>query len=442
MLSNEDDVPMLFEFVSDFGDDEDRILPPQSTFECKPRQGVVPRNSFQLITFKFAPTLLPRSKLKHNNFTQTFRCVLNESTTHILPLTFTGIGFVPNIVFENDAKVYFKTTHAGTTSFKQHTIHNPARVDIMFEWQIPSEFSQIFSVDQETGILKGNEKRTLKWSFQPNKKHQYIVKIPCVISSISNSESYHELNGTGTSFREKVYVSLVGEGITAGLTIEPDYVDYGTVLITSSSDKQLAIYNSSDCAIPYRILITETINGEFIHDKVSKKLKCASDGQGMIEGRAHKLIDLVYYPSKRMIDNFIVFCIIPRDSSSVLPEVKQYVDTPEWNAARMQQNQTNVVNRSSSSSSGRKSIIRNKLQKLKKESEKQEPQFLSKEELYEFPRCEVKGVGAYPMIGITDIKCDGFSKSDLWSLFSVNSLNDELASELECGVSTITMILV
>jgi hypothetical protein len=45
-IRNGGDVPMLFEFV--IGD----LFP---TFECKPSTGIVPRNSFQIVTFQFLP---------------------------------------------------------------------------------------------------------------------------------------------------------------------------------------------------------------------------------------------------------------------------------------------------------------------------------------------------------------------------------------------------
>lgn len=53
------------------------------------------------------------------------------------------------------------------------------------------------------------------------------------------------------------------------------------------------------------------------------------------------------------------------------------------------------------------------------------------EQLDLFPKCDVIGIGAYPHIGITDIRSDGSSKTDLWQQFSINQINDELAQEIK-----------
>jgi hypothetical protein len=53
------------------------------------------------------------------------------------------------------------------------------------------------------------------------------------------------------------------------------------------------------------------------------------------------------------------------------------------------------------------------------------------EQLDEFPKCEVIGIGSQPHIGITDIRADESQKTDLWEQFSVNQINDELLREFE-----------
>lgn len=51
----------------------------------------------------------------------------------------------------------------------------------MYEWEIPEEYVKIFSVDKESGIIRGNETVQLQWNFAPKNKRSYLIRISCKV---------------------------------------------------------------------------------------------------------------------------------------------------------------------------------------------------------------------------------------------------------------------
>lgn len=234
LLKNDGENPMPFEF--ELGE----VYP---IFQCKPMFGMVPKRSFQLITFKFSP-------LENKRYSGTARCILNENNNSMLEINLFGIGAHPTIKFER--KLYFHPTHIGALTSKEFEIHNPSRVSAVYEWEIPMEYSKIFAVEPLSGVLRGNERKTIKWLFAPAKVEHYIVKINCKITS---------LPATKKKAVFKVPLTLIGEGTSGGVSIEPKCVNFETVLIGASARRTFTILNSSDCAVPYEIVVAEEHDG-------------------------------------------------------------------------------------------------------------------------------------------------------------------------------------
>ncbi len=90
----------------------------------------------------------------------------------------------------------------------------------------------------------------LKWNFAPKHKMSYVVKITCKIFTSDSS------NEDDRQVADRVVLTVMGEGITGGLSLGAPVLDFGTVLIAHDAVQHLTVYNSSDCAIPYQVWFT------------------------------------------------------------------------------------------------------------------------------------------------------------------------------------------
>ncbi|KAG2392302.1 hypothetical protein C9374_012554 [Naegleria lovaniensis] len=349
-IYNENDIPMPFEFLI--------TTEQRRYFTCYPENGLVPSNSFQIIVFKFSPT-------EPGSYQDSIKCIFNDSPNHTVTIPIFGMSFLPSISFGKDGKLFFKPTLIGASSVKELTLHNPSRIPITYEWDIPKDFSSVFSVSKKTGILNGNETQKIIWTFTPSLKKVYSIKIPCIVSSVA------EINRE--SVKTRSYLILLGEGNNAGITVEPSNIDFGNVLVNEKATQTLTLLNSSDCDLPFELIIRENINGEQLPSN-SGVLECETM-KGIVASRSHKHVQVFYRPNQRKLDQFTIFCSLN-------------------------------LNREASA--------------------------MTEEQILSLQRCDVFGIGSYPQLGITDIRSASGSKVDLWSQFSVNSINKELRKNTNC----------
>ncbi|EFC43750.1 hypothetical protein NAEGRDRAFT_68477 [Naegleria gruberi] len=340
-IYNENDIPMPFEFIL--------TERQRKHFMCIPQSGMVQKKSFQIVVFKFTPD-------EPGTFQESVNCLFNDSPNHTVNIPLFGMSFMPTLNFGKDSKVFFKPTHIGTTSTKEITIFNPSRIPISYEWDVPKEFVSTFVVSKKTGVLNGNETQKITWTFCPPDEKGFTIKVPCIISSVA------EVNKEPV--RSRVFLTLLGEGTSAGITMEPANIDFGNVLVDDQCVKIITLFNSSECDLPYELIVNEESEQEETEALSDTSLNIESP-KGKVPARSHKQIRITYCPHNRRVDKFIVYCRLSQELTTM-------------------------------------------------------------EQMIDLPKCEMIGIGAYPQIGITDVKSEIYSKSDMWHQFSINAINNEL----------------
>lgn len=187
-----------------------------------------------------------------------------------------------------------------------------------------------------------------------------------------------------------VSISVVGEGITGGVSLEPNTLDFGTVIVGGKNKLVFSLLNANDCEIPYYMIIaTKDENQQYRLDTLSK-LTYPKDSNGVLSARSHKVFTLYYCPTQRMMDKFTIFCALPLAGQSTIKCT----------------NAEDFLN------------------------------VYTSEELENMPKCEIVGKGSFPSLGVTDVKSETEPKANLWQQCSVNAMNNVLAAELDDMIVT------
>ena len=92
--------------------------------------------------------------------------MLNYMKKSVLETVLVGLGEKPRISLENDGILYFKPTCKNNISEQTYEIVNMTRTRVDYEWKIPYESKELFSVDQLRSHLEPFEKKVSSLKFQ------------------------------------------------------------------------------------------------------------------------------------------------------------------------------------------------------------------------------------------------------------------------------------
>ena len=85
--------------------------------------------------------------------------MLNYMKKSVLETVLVGLGEQPRIKLENDGILFFKPTCKNNFSEQTYEIVNMTRTRVDYEWKIPYESKNLFSVDQVSSHLEPFERK-------------------------------------------------------------------------------------------------------------------------------------------------------------------------------------------------------------------------------------------------------------------------------------------
>lgn len=118
----------------------------------KPHKGIIRKNEHQIFTFKF----LPREDVR---LVEKCEFMLNYMKKSILKTVIVGIGEQARINLANNGILYFQPTCKNNSSHQTYEIMNATRTRINYEWKIPYECKNLFSVDTVESHLEPYERK-------------------------------------------------------------------------------------------------------------------------------------------------------------------------------------------------------------------------------------------------------------------------------------------
>ena len=233
------------------------------------------------------------------------------------------------------------------------------------------------------GKLAPSETVNMTCVFYPKDNKSWVLKIPCYY--------YHTCKESGNtsiiSLEKKSTLSILCSGAYGTITCEPKNIDFGVILVNTVCEKEIILYNSSECDLNYTLGILEQLE-EGVFSKIestnsksfippnlsvcsSIPLECLSGSRSTSEilpARSRQVLKLRAQPKENRIYNFKLFySLVAKNSDS---------------------NDESPLN-----------LI-----------------------------CDVLAQGVQPLVQIMDVKSEGWSKSILWRLLSLDLLNSSLRS--------------
>ncbi|KAL5005595.1 hypothetical protein ScPMuIL_016753 [Solemya velum] len=345
-----------------------------STFSVKPDMTLL-KGEHQIFVVKFAPDSVQRYKEK-----LTMR--LNDNSKYDQELEVVGSAEAPEVLLDTDGVMVFKPTCVGMASHRTYTIKNISRIPLRFEWMLTHTDRKLLTVRPESGIIQPNENQSQVWSFIPRSNEKYVMK-PCLIVWGQGFSS----NSSGGK-KKQFTVRSVGEGSIGDIKVDKAYIDFGDIVVGSSANQHISIFNNSICSLQYKLLIEQAIDSpyavDFKDDKIALELEKT---EGIIPARSKHTLMATVRPLRRVNYQFTI-------SYQLL--------TPEGDDT---------------------------------DGSIKEPQHL----------CHILTTGVFPTMAITDARCYGsaigISKKQLWDLFSLDNLNvcldsDPSTAELMYSVAT------
>ena len=294
------------------------------------------------------------------------------------------------------------------------------------QWSVPENMRSSFAVQPHMGLLQGNQRQTVTWSFAPRDKATYDTNMTCSFgspqeASLAASSSPEQLqsalqgpietalveppSGTLKGLSQQISVRLVGQGTIGALTREPSSIDFGTVAVGFPAVQEITLLNQSGGNLCYSITCTvaaaaAAVNAaagaqqgisqpdvqqgspeSSLHDDDSPTHLAIEEPSGALPARATKTLRLTLNPSHRKHYTLQLVC---HTATAGMPAA------PGLNAAAAL------------------------------------PSSLSSP-----PVCAaVAAFSTYPTVMITDIACQGFDKPFLWNQMRCSQINTELAAEM------------
>ncbi|NXD78761.1 CFA65 protein, partial [Halcyon senegalensis] len=316
----------------------------------------------------------------HQIFFLSTRPVNTVLQQHVLPLQLNSYpGYTKEIalwscgeslllLLEGNGNLYFKPVYIGTSSTRMYTIKNCTRLPMVFTWKIRQSDSKILSVSPATGILQPYEAMAQAWTFTPDKETKYLLRATVFVRRKSPDP---------VSPRNVRYaIRIVGKGALSTIRAQRDHLDLGNVLVGDLKSCSIVLLNDGICSLKYVLSVEQLITGpcdpeEVCRDPLALELE---HSRGTIPARSKAFVQITARPARNL----------------------HYT----WSIKYTICSHTDVASR------------------------KEEQQ----------PLCCIVATGVSPSFCITDAcsagSASGISKSHLWRLFSLDTLNEYLERDL------------
>lgn len=334
-----------------------KIEKPKGPFKLYPQYGHISKNSYSNIIVEFSPK-------KTDFYKESLVIVLN--TINKKKILLKGYCLKSNIELFNEGRIFFTPSYLGVKTMIDYPIRNKGRMTTELEIKVPSNYVKELDFVPKKLVLQANETKKIQCYFMPLKKMNYKIKCPV----IADNEESNEFK-----------INVFGEGSDGEVTIEPEKLDIGIVMVNFVKTTQLTLHNKSESTFNIKInkkvelcnSIEDTSSGEGI-----KSDFLIDFNYGIIPAKSKKTINLTFNP-KNICDAKLFLEVICCSNSD--------------------------------------------FDKNKEEFDK-----------YETVKavCEIKVKANYPLLKIIDIRNNELSLSSLWEKFDISAINKELSKSLSC----------
>eukprot|EP00727_Mastigamoeba_balamuthi_P004565 m51a1_g14106 hypothetical protein (1624) ;mRNA; f:105409-110926 len=386
----------------------------KNAFSCVPHRFFLQPGEFQIITFHF---LGPHP----GKFSAVAQFTINGYQDSVNQVSLVASCAVPRILIENDSQVFMKPTCVGTTSARTFAIRNGSGAPVLFKWEAPERFKDVFLIHPASGVVRPNDELHLTCTFTPLRPRRYHVSIPCVFAS---SESPLDQS------MQRMALGAFGEGVEARLSVSRRQVDFGDVLVGCSSRETVTVYNPTQCWIRYRVMVNQGLlrlaptAADFDDDdetteecETQSSVSCppveapsvgASPTEGVIAARSRARVAFTLRPTFR----------------------RRYSVSARIVIASEAQRQSSLQIYAGVSKRSPPPSPREGKQAAARSPEKRADEGPSSITGPTVSTIEIQGSGALPTLAITNVHREGYSKNSVWHAFEVSLLNEELATDL------------
>ncbi|ORY53838.1 hypothetical protein BCR33DRAFT_674998 [Rhizoclosmatium globosum] len=364
-------------------------------FSVKPRIGMLHKNESQLVVFRFSPS-------EQKTYEQALKCYFNSSLSNTYDLHIRGVGFFPQLTFENQNMLYFKPTCVGTLARRNFTARNTSRIKIKYEWKIPAQYANFVSIEPTNGVLEPNKSTTLTCVFCPNTEKNWLLKIPCYYSlAPEENETLCEVRSKRTT------LTVVGTGTQAAITAEPNVLDFDAILVNTIVEKEIVIFNPSDCDVFYDLEVY--------------RLDLPGMDSVALDGTKDDQILETRVPNSIRESEFEVI-----ESADVFPARSNQVLKIRACVREQYSHEYRIYYKMKTQSKA--ALARASIHSLSIVPREQR-----------FHLCDIRALGVYPIVQVTDVRSEGLGKNLLWKFFNLNTFNEMLRS-VEIGTTNISAI--
>ena len=255
-ITNLTDTPCLFNI--------EKIKGP---FTIYPKYGLIPKYSYANVIIEFNPS-------KPNFYKESLNIILN--TNHKKRLTLKGYCLQSFIELDNNGLIYIPPSYLGVKTEINYKIRNRGRMQATLAIDIPNSYTKELSFEPDKLMLAPNETRILKCCFTPLKKMNYKIKCNII-----------------TDDKQDNKLIIHGEGSDGELSLEPDQLDLGIVMVNFVKTTQLTLHNKSDSTFNVKIkrrvessIEDSTVDSDLLIDFI----------EGIIPAKSKKTINLTFNP--------------------------------------------------------------------------------------------------------------------------------------------------
>ncbi|KAJ3334134.1 hypothetical protein HDU76_008596 [Blyttiomyces sp. JEL0837] len=423
-VSNTGDTPVKFTFMDIAGTgmtpakvgDGSGGTDLSSIFSVKPRIGVLHKNESRLIVFRFNPN-------EQRVYEQALKCYFNSALSNSHDLHVRGVGHFPQIVFENQNTLCFKPTCIGTVASRTFVARNTSHIFVNFEWVIPKQYANFVAVEPVHGTLAPNSSSVLTCTFSPNTAKKWVLRLPCFY--------YHDVETIGSGSNDAISwntqkrrttLTIIGRGTTASIRAEPKLVDFGAVLINTAIEKEITITNIEECDIFYDLeiyAVEKAPEAEKREDEVDEDMEVSTDAKKAgAANPAQETCAEVAEIEQLVPNNIRTSCLEIQQQKDVLPARSNQVLKIRTRVREQVSHHFRVYYKMKATSTTFASINPKHVDSITPTQSQVEA---CKHRVLLF---DIKVLGVYPLVKVTDIRCEGFSKSVLWQQLSIDHFNE------------------
>ena len=343
-------------------------------FSFNPTKGYIPPNEFQLIVARFEP-------LKKGTVTFNTNIIFNENDekskimqqdndeNNLRSLQLIGVAVEPKLHINNE--IFVIPTCIGMSSYEYIELYNSSPIPINYKWKIPEKYAKdaIITIEPLQGILDINEKKKAILKFSPIEiAEKYVIECQCFYTAVNEKKQDEDDDDVESAHFSNLRINACcNQSIVEFI---PKQSDFGSILIDCQTTKSVLIQNNADCKLNCDFYL-EPVNYDQSDDEKKTKLE---------------------------ISPFINNCSIPPKTRKQL-ELNINAIYPGIHEYKLIAKVKRI--------DGRGSI-----------------------ESYSM----IKFNAIWPTLNVTDIECNDdillLNKENLWSLFSINSLNKAFKSDL------------